>query len=96
MGKGIVMAGRILVSPEELERIAQQFRNGSESSRQQMARLQQALMSLEGKWDGQTKKRFFDQFEQSKQHMKVYTQLLDSIDQELRGVASRFRDVDSK
>ncbi|PWA06691.1 WXG100 family type VII secretion target [Pueribacillus theae] len=90
------MSLRILVSPEELEGIAQQFRNGSENSRAQTQQLYQALQSLEGKWDGQTKKRFFDQFEESRRHMEAYVQLLDSIDQELRAIANRFRQVDAQ
>ncbi|MCI1696621.1 WXG100 family type VII secretion target [Aneurinibacillus aneurinilyticus] len=90
------MSMRILVTPEELEGIAQQFKNGSDASRQQTAQLYQALQSLEGKWDGATKKRFFDQFEQSRRHMEAYVQLLDSIDQELRAIATRFRQADAQ
>ncbi|MCK6255345.1 WXG100 family type VII secretion target [Fictibacillus sp. WQ 8-8] len=90
------MSVRILVTPEELEGIASKFRTGSENSRTQTQQLYQALQSLEGKWDGATKKRFFDQFEQSRRHMEAYVQLLDNIDQELRQIATRFRTVDAQ
>ncbi|MDN4075886.1 MULTISPECIES: WXG100 family type VII secretion target [Fictibacillus] len=90
------MSVRILVTPEELEGIASKFNTGAHDSRSQTQQLEQALRSLEGKWDGATKKRFFDQFEQSKRHMEAYVQLLENIDKELRQIATRFRTVDAQ
>ncbi|MBM7643963.1 MULTISPECIES: WXG100 family type VII secretion target [Scopulibacillus] len=90
------MSMRILVTPEELDGIAQQFKNGAENGRQQTQHLYQALQSLDGKWDGNTKQRFFNQFNESRQHMEAYVQLLESIDQELRAIANRFRTADAQ
>jgi WXG100 family type VII secretion target len=91
-----IMSMKILVSPEELDGISRQFKNGADQSRQQCSTLRNALNSLDGRWDGATKQRFFTQFEQSQKHMEAYTQLLDSIGQELADIATRFRQVDGQ
>lgn len=90
------MSVRILVTPEELDQIGQQFKNAAEQGRQQNNQLSNAIHSLEGRWDGMTKKRFWEEFQQSQKHMQAYAQLLESIDQELRTIATRFRQADTQ
>jgi WXG100 family type VII secretion target len=88
------MAQRILVTPEQLEGVASQFKQSSEQSQQMIARLQQNVNNLQGQWDGMTKQRFFQDFQNAQKQMNLYVQTLESINAELRQIATRFRQAD--
>lgn len=88
------MAQRILVTPEQLEQVANQFKSSSEQSQQMISRLQQQVNGLQGQWDGMTKQRFFTDFQNAQKQMNTYVQLLESINQELKTIANRFRQAD--
>jgi WXG100 family type VII secretion target len=88
------MAQRILVTPEQLDQVAGQFKSSSEQSQQMISRLAQQVNGLQGQWDGMTKQRFFQDFQAAQKQMNTYVQLLESINAELKGIANRFRQAD--
>jgi WXG100 family type VII secretion target len=88
------MAQRILVTPEQLDQVAGQFKSTSEQSQQMISRLAQQVNGLQGQWDGMTKQRFFQDFQAAQKQMNTYVQLLESINAELKGIATRFRQAD--
>ncbi|MES9741106.1 WXG100 family type VII secretion target [Bacillus sp. BK006] len=90
------MAGnRILVSPDELEKVAKQFKAASDQNQQASTKLSQTVSAMNSQWDGMTSERFFHDFEQSKKQMKQYTQLLEQVSTELKQIAQRFRQADN-
>lgn len=91
-----MMEGRILVTPEQLDNVANQFRSGSEQSQQLIARLNKQIQGMEGQWDGMTKQSFFTQFQESKRLMDQYVQNLNEIERELKAIATRFRQADQQ
>jgi WXG100 family type VII secretion target len=88
------MAGRILITPEQVDAVAKQFRQSREQSQQIIQRLNQQFHSLEGQWEGMTKQKFFQKFQEANKQMANFVHLLDSISQELTQIADRFRTVD--
>lgn len=88
------MAGRILISPEQVDQVANQFKQSGEQSQQIVASLTQAINGMEGQWEGMTKQRFFQEFQEANKQMQLFVQTLNSINQELAAIATRFRTVD--
>ncbi|GAA4722593.1 WXG100 family type VII secretion target [Brevibacillus fulvus] len=89
------MAQRILITPDQVDAVAAQFRQGREESQQIIDRLNQQVQNMEGQWDGMTKQRFFQEFQEAKKSMDNFTQLLESISQELTHIANKFRQADN-
>lgn len=87
---------RILITPEELDRIASQFRNGANSSKDLSDRLNSAIQSMQGQWDGMTQQRFFQRYETDKKNMLTYIQMLTDVSTELKNIADRFRQADQQ
>lgn len=56
------MAGRILITPEQVDQVANQFKQSGEQSQQIVSSLTQSISGMEGQWEGMTKQRFFKSF----------------------------------
>lgn len=89
------MANRILVTPAELRNVARQFQQGGDQTEQMTNRLTQALNGMQGQWDGMTKERFFQEFQNASNNMKQFVQMLESISQQLNSIADRFEQLDN-
>ncbi|MFM1652484.1 WXG100 family type VII secretion target [Brevibacillus sp. B_LB10_24] len=85
---------RILITPDQVDAVANEFRQGREQSQQIIDRLNQQVNNMEGQWDGMTKQRFFQEFQEANKQMSNFLQLLESISQELTQIAARFRQAD--
>ncbi|MGM1045166.1 WXG100 family type VII secretion target [Paenibacillus uliginis N3/975] len=88
------MAGRILITPEQVEQVANQFKQSGEQSQQIVNSLTQSVNGMEGQWDGMTKQRFFQEFQEASRLMNSFVQTLDSISTELKAIAQKFRMAD--
>ncbi|WP_166244906.1 WXG100 family type VII secretion target [Paenibacillus turpanensis] len=89
------MANRILVTPGELRNVARQFQQGGDQTEQLTNRLTQSLNGMQGQWDGMTKERFFQEFQNANNNMKQFVQMLESISQQLNSIADRFEQLDN-
>jgi WXG100 family type VII secretion target len=49
---------------------------------------------MEGQWEGMTKQRFFQEFQEASKQMQAFVTTLNSISQELTAIANKFRTVD--
>ncbi|MDQ0243748.1 WXG100 family type VII secretion target [Bacillus fengqiuensis] len=87
--------GRILVTPEQLDQVSKQFKTASEQSQQMSTKLAQSVKALDSQWDGMTQQRFFQEFQDAQKQMTSYVQLLNSVGQELKDIAERFRQLDN-
>ncbi|WP_342555561.1 WXG100 family type VII secretion target [Paenibacillus sp. FSL R7-0652] len=88
------MAGRILVTPEQLDQVSNQFKQSGEQSQQIVSTLTQSITSMEGQWEGMTKQRFFQEFQEASKQMQSFVQTLNSISVELSAIANKFRTAD--
>lgn len=85
---------RIRVTPEEVNQVATQFRNASQQSQEMVNRLQQTMNSLQPNWEGLAQQRFYGEYEQWRNSMTQFVQLLANIAQQLDQIAERFRQAD--
>jgi len=88
------MSHRILINPDEVEAVAKEFQAKKEQSQQIINSLAQRIHGLEGQWDGMTKQRFFQDFNEAKKNMDNFTQLLENISTALNQIATKFRQTD--
>ncbi|WP_223067437.1 WXG100 family type VII secretion target [Paenibacillus caui] len=88
------MAGRITVSPEQIEEMARQFLQGGEQSRQIIAGLTRIVQTMEQDWEGLSKQRFFHEFQEADKQMQAFVYMLESIGQELAAMSNKFRSID--
>ncbi|WP_054958410.1 WXG100 family type VII secretion target [Paenibacillus dakarensis] len=88
------MAGRILITPEQVEQVANQFKQSGDQSQQIVNSLTQSVNGMEGQWDGMTKQRFFQEFQEASRLMNSFVQTLESISAELKAIAQKFRMAD--
>nr|4J11_A Chain A, SECRETED PROTEIN ESXB [Bacillus anthracis str. Sterne]4J11_B Chain B, SECRETED PROTEIN ESXB [Bacillus anthracis str. Sterne]4J11_C Chain C, SECRETED PROTEIN ESXB [Bacillus anthracis str. Sterne]4J11_D Chain D, SECRETED PROTEIN ESXB [Bacillus anthracis str. Sterne] len=85
----------IKITPEELERIAGNFKNAAGEAQSQINRLEGDINSLEGQWAGATQAKFRGEFIQSKQAMQQYIPILEGISTDLKRIADKFRNTDN-
>lgn len=88
------MAGRILITPEQVDQVANQFKQSGEQSQQIVSSLTNAIQGMEGQWEGMAKQRFFQEFQEASKQMQSFVQTLNSISQELTAIANKFHTVD--
>jgi WXG100 family type VII secretion target len=86
---------QIRISPDQVRQMSGQFRQASQDSQNILGNLTNAVNNMQGEWEGMTQQRFFQEFEQWKASMSQFTQLLDSVSQQLDALAARFETVDS-
>ena len=87
---------KILVTPEEMDRIAGQFKSGAQQSQEIASRLNTAIQSMQGQWEGMTQNKFFQRFEADKKSMDKYIEMLNAVGEELTEIAKRFRLADQQ
>ncbi|AIW85455.1 MULTISPECIES: WXG100 family type VII secretion target [Bacillus cereus group] len=85
----------IKIRPEELERIANNFKNAAGEAQNQVNRLEGDINSLHGQWSGATQDKFRAEFDNSKQKMQQYIPILEKISTDLRKIAENFRNTDN-
>jgi WXG100 family type VII secretion target len=85
---------RILINPDEVDAVAKEFKAKREESQQIINSLAQRINGMEGQWDGMTKQRFFQDFQEAKKNMDHFVQLLENISQALTQIATKFRQTD--
>ncbi|WP_232696645.1 WXG100 family type VII secretion target [Brevibacillus daliensis] len=88
------MGTRLLITPEQIRGVSDQFRSGRESSEQIINRLTNQMTQMNSQWEGMTSQRFYQEFEQSKVNMQYFIILLESIQEQLKEIAHRFETVD--
>ncbi|WP_435924034.1 WXG100 family type VII secretion target [Paenibacillus sp. DYY-L-2] len=87
---------RILITPEEIDKVASQFTSSAEQSEQMKNKLNSAIQAMQGQWEGMTQQKFFNQFEQDKKNMDLYITMLREVAKELTAIATRFRNADQQ
>jgi WXG100 family type VII secretion target len=87
---------KILVTPEEMDRIAGQFTSGAQQSQEISSRLNSAIQSMQGQWEGMTQNKFFQRYEADKKSMDKYVEMLNDVAKELTEIAKRFRLADQQ
>jgi WXG100 family type VII secretion target len=85
---------RIKVTPEEVHQVASQFKQASSQSQEMVQRLQQTMGNLQPNWEGMTQQRFYGEYEQWRNSMNQFVQLLGQIAQQLDAIADRFAQAD--
>lgn len=85
---------RIRITPDQVRGVAQQFKSASGESQGMVQKLQSAINSLESEWEGMTKQRFYQEFQQWQQTMSQFVELLNGIGQQLDAIAARFEAAD--
>ncbi|MGG1876229.1 WXG100 family type VII secretion target [Paenibacillus sp. 7541] len=87
--------GRILVPPERLMEISQQFAQAREIGVQICSHLTQQIQILESGWEGTTRQRFYQNFQLARQQMDNFTAAVGSVSTELTNIVHRFTEADS-
>ncbi len=85
---------RIKISPDQVRQVAGQFNNASNDSSQIIQRLQAAVNQLQPDWEGITKQRFYNEYQQWQSSMTKFVDLLENISQQLNQIADRFATAD--
>jgi WXG100 family type VII secretion target len=87
---------RIKVTPEQVRQVASQFKQASGDSQQMVNRLSQTVNGLQPDWEGMTKERFYQDFQQWSTSMRQFVELLNNIGQQLDAIAARFAQADQQ
>jgi len=87
---------RILVTPETVKGIATQFKTAATDSRTRAEALNRDMENLRSQWEGMTKNRFYEKYEQSRRSLQTFTQLLEDVGRQLDTIAERFRVADQQ
>ncbi|WP_106769111.1 WXG100 family type VII secretion target [Paenibacillus faecalis] len=80
---------RILVLPQQLFRVADEFKNASIQLEWTINMLNRQIFSMMA-WEGTTRQRFFEDFQRAHREMTLTIELMKSISEELRNIAGRF------
>jgi WXG100 family type VII secretion target len=87
---------RIRVTPEQVRGVGSQFKQASSESQAMVNKLQQAMNQLEPEWEGMTRQRFYSEYQNWRNSMNQFVQLLDNVGRQLDEVARRFEAVDQR
>ncbi len=87
---------RILITPEEIDKVAQQFNTGAQQSQELASKLNSAIQSMQGQWDGMTQQKFFQRYDTDKKNMEIYINMLKEVSADLTKIAARFREADQQ
>ena len=85
---------RIKITPEQVRQVGNQFKQASQQSNEMVSRLQNTMSGMEGDWEGMTKQRFYQEFQQWRTSMNQFVELLNGIGQQLDAIAARFEAAD--
>ncbi|MBN1266495.1 MAG: WXG100 family type VII secretion target [Anaerolineales bacterium] len=87
---------RILVTPEEVHQVANQFNQASQESEQMVQRLESTVNNLAPNWDGMTSQRFYSDYETWRTSMRQFVEMLGQVSQEMHAIADRFAAADQQ
>jgi len=87
---------RIVITPERVREVSNQFRQSGQQSREIINRLEATLNSLYAEWEGMSEQRFMQEYNSSKTLMNQFIELMERIAQELNGIAERFAAADGQ
>jgi len=85
---------RIKITPDQIRNVGGQFKQASQDSQAMVNRLQSTISGIEPEWEGLTKERFYQEFQQWKTSMNQFVELLNSIGQQMDAIAARFEAAD--
>jgi len=85
---------RIKITPDQVRQVGNQFKQASQQSNEMVSRLQNTMNSMEPEWEGLTKERFYQEFQQWRTSMNQFVELLNGIGQQLDAIAARFEAAD--
>lgn len=85
---------RIVVPPERIQEISQQFAQASTLTSSMISNLNGQILSLQSRWAGITQERFFQEFQVARGQMESFTTSVASIGTELRSIAVKFAETD--
>ncbi|WP_245233414.1 WXG100 family type VII secretion target [Paenibacillus maysiensis] len=88
--------GRILVPPDKLMQVADQFLQGKQQMGHMCDQLNRQMMFVQGGWDGLTSQRFFQDFQRAQQSMSVTLERLSTVAQELIFISKSFTQIDGE
>ena len=91
-----MMTERIKINPDQVRGVAGQFKNAGAESEALINRLQQTVNGMAPDWEGLTKERFYNDFQQWQAAMRQFVQLLNGIGQQLNDIATHFEAVDKQ
>ena len=85
---------RIKITPDQVRQVGGQFKQASQQSQEMVSRLQNTMNGMEPEWEGLTKERFYQEYEQWRSSMNQFVELLNGIGQQLDAIAARFEAAD--
>ncbi|MET3210068.1 UNVERIFIED_CONTAM: WXG100 family type VII secretion target [Paenibacillus sp. PvR008] len=88
--------GRILVPPDKLMQVANQFLQGKQEMERMLNFLSGRIDFVQQGWSGATRERFFQEFQVSRQSMSVTIERLSIVAQELIFISKNFTQVDGE
>lgn len=89
------MAGRIMISPDELRTSSANFKTKAGEISSIIDYLNNEVANLENTWDGAAQDQFFAAYDSSKQTLNQFPEILEGIAMQLEGVAQTLEDTDS-
>jgi WXG100 family type VII secretion target len=87
---------RIKITPEQVRQVAAQFAQAASQSEEMVARLTNAINSMQPDWEGMTSQRFYNDFQHWSAQMKQFIELLRGINTQLEQIAARFAAADQQ
>lgn len=85
---------RIKITPEQIRQVASEFKGASNQSQEMVSRLSSTINGISPDWEGMTKERFYNEFQQWQQSMRQFVELLQNIGQQMDAIATRFEQTD--
>lgn len=85
---------RIKITPDQVRQVGGEFKQASQQSQEMVGRLQNTMGGMEPEWEGLTKQRFYQEFQQWRTSMNQFVELLNGIGQQLDAIAARFEAAD--
>ncbi|CDM68310.1 Hypothetical protein CM240_1146 [Clostridium bornimense] len=86
----------IKVTPEELERCANAFKNAGDTTDSVINDLDVQIDMLLSSWEGGSRNSFLLQYEELRPQIKKFVELTHSIEYKLRNVSEMMQDTDEK
>lgn len=85
---------KILVTPQQLDEIGQQFMSASERNHEMAKKLRGLVDGLQGQWEGVSQERFYQSYNDAHLQLDHVSGMLKEVADELMAIATRFRTVD--
>ncbi|WP_426333429.1 WXG100 family type VII secretion target [Paenibacillus silvae] len=85
---------RIKITPEEMDKASNQFRQAQQESEQLTQKLNSLMQSMQPEWEGMQSNAFYVRYQENQKEMKSYIEMLGFVSEELTRIAKRFREAD--